>query len=105
MNTHYRQGDVLIIATDAAPKDTKPTARESGRVILAHGELTGHAHAIADKPASMRETAQGRRFLSVKDAPVHLRHEEHATIALPPGLYQVARQTEYSPEELRNVAD
>lgn len=105
MQTHYRQGDVLIVKASKAPADVKPVKREGGRVILAHGKLTGHAHAIADAHASMRATEQGRTFLTIIDDTAHLRHEEHSTIPLAPGLYRTVRQTEYSPEELRNVAD
>jgi hypothetical protein len=32
-------------------------------------------------------------------------HEEHAPIALEPGYWQVIRQREYSPEEIRWVRD
>ncbi|MGH9523996.1 MAG: hypothetical protein ACRD3E_15850 [Terriglobales bacterium] len=36
---------------------------------------------------------------------VRIVHEEHAPIVLPPGDYEIVRQREYSPEEIRNVAD
>ncbi len=32
-------------------------------------------------------------------------HEEHGPVTLPPGDYEVTIQREYSPEEIRNVAD
>ncbi len=102
--TIYRQGDVIMIRVDKMPSGLTEVQRESGRVILAHGELTGHAHAIADAHASLRTTAEGRTFLIV-DEIVELRHEEHSAVALPPGVYQTVRQTEYAPEALRNVAD
>lgn len=45
----YRQGDVLIIALPMPHLATKmaPAPLEDGRVVLAHGEATGHAHAIS----------------------------------------------------------
>jgi hypothetical protein len=33
---------------DNVPKGLKRVPRENGRVVLAHGERTGHAHALAD---------------------------------------------------------
>jgi hypothetical protein len=104
--THYRQGDVLIERIGSLPKSIKPLARENGKVVLAHGEVTGHAHAIADKHATLF-AAEGEvaTFLEVRDAMAALQHEEHSTIVLPPGNYRVTRQREYSPEEIRNVAD
>lgn len=49
MSTHYRQGDVLITAFPMPHLADKmaPAPLEAGRVVLAHGEATGHAHAIS----------------------------------------------------------
>ena len=66
-----------------------------GRLILAEGEATGHAHAIAERDA--REFRVGdERFLLVRSA-AQLIHEEHAAIDLPPGSYRVVIQREYAP--------
>lgn len=103
----FRQGDVLIIPVSKMPAGLDAVERENGRVILAHGEVTGHAHAIKDKRAALfRDPKLAAIFMHVSgDAPVALEHDEHTTIALPPGDYQVIRQREYSPEAIRNVAD
>lgn len=102
-----RQGDVLICRVKSIPAKVEPVARENGRVVLAHGEVTGHAHAIkSPKAALFRDPALAAVFLHVTgDEPALLEHEEHSTIALPPGNYEVIRQREYSPEEIRQVAD
>lgn len=104
-----RQGDVLIIATDRIPAQTRPVARDHGRIVLAYGEVTGHAHAITDPAATLLElpdTEISTRFLQVlADGGVDLHHEEHATITLPPGTYEVRRQREYAPEASFFVAD
>jgi hypothetical protein len=48
----YRQGDVLIVpvAEEAVPSHVERAPRESrdgrGRLVLALGEVTGHAHAV-----------------------------------------------------------
>jgi hypothetical protein len=103
----YRQGDVLIIPVRSIPENLEPVDREGGRVVLAHGEATGHAHAIADEGAALfRDASRAADFMTVSgDAPVALEHDEHGTIMIPPGHYQVVRQREYSPEATRNVAD
>ena len=103
----FRQGDVLIERIPALPSKLKKLNREDGKVILAHGEVTGHAHAIIDEHADLyaSEKEAGVTFLEVRDAMAALKHEEHATIELPPGAYRVVRQREYSPEAIRNVAD
>lgn len=79
--------------------------RESGHIILAYGEVTGHAHRIPHRSAKLYRDESDARFLRAT-APVTLRHEEHAPIKLPTGDYRVVIQKEYVPGELpRNVAD
>lgn len=102
MNTTYRQGDVLIERVDAMPEGATSRKRENGRVILAHGEVTGHAHAVTG-PAELFD-ADRQTFLRVGENAAVV-HEEHATIALPPGDYRIKRQCEYTPAEIRRVAD
>ena len=102
-----RQGDVLIVPTTNIPANTVPVARENGRLILAHGEATGHAHTILDETADL-VTADGANelYLLVHGlTPVALVHDEHDTLTIAPGKYIVRRQREYAPEGLRNVAD
>lgn len=99
----YRQGDVLIIPTDEQPT-TKEIEKENGRTVLAHGEATGHAHAIKSKYARLFAIAAGVHLLELKRQAV-LRHEEHAPVNLPAGNYLVRRQREYTPERIRWVAD
>jgi hypothetical protein len=104
-NMQYRQGDVLIELVQEIPRGLKAVARENGKVVLAHGEATGHAHAIADKGCKLLHDESGVTFLEVKQDMAMLRHEEHATVQLERGKYRVTRQREYSPEAIRNVAD
>lgn len=149
-----RQGDVLIMGMKSVPAKLEPVARESGRIVLAHGEVTGHAHAILDKRSQLaRDPKLNTLFLKadgdlkgpiagklvemnrkkgfflaqtdlrprpIKFALVHaqiedgviecgpftlLDHEEHNPVAIPSGDHRIVRQREYSPEEIRNVAD
>lgn len=105
-----RQGDVFVERVARIPKRLEEIPRESGRVVLAHGEATGHAHAIADPGVKFfRHVATGEQFVRVSRehtrGGAQLRHEEHTAHSLPPGSYRVIRQREYSPAAVRNVAD
>lgn len=105
----YRQGDVLLIPIGTIPANTQTVQRENGRVVLAHGEATGHHHSIAEQGAELVTSEQAdelRMWLRVTaPEPVALTHQEHDTIMLPPGDYEVRRQREYTPGQIRNVAD
>ena len=102
-----RQGDVLVRQVRKRSRKGQ-VVEDKGRVILAYGEVTGHAHEvvaavndpIADlAPAQLFEEPDGRRFLFV-DRPCTLTHQEHGPITLAPGCFEVIRQREYSPGEV-----
>ena len=98
----YRQGDVLIRTIKSLPTQ-KAQPRLTG--ILAYGEVTGHAHRVEDLThAEVLEVGKGL-FLRVGAEGVRVIHEEHAPVMLPAGDYEVELQKEYTPQEIRNVAD
>jgi hypothetical protein len=94
-----RQGDVYLRRIDKLPDGAKEVPLEGGRIVLAYGEVTGHAHAIADhteaQVPAIGETAaaeivealiarckaklyqHGKRRYLVVDEAVNLGHEEH----------------------------
>jgi len=92
----FRQGDVLVQKIEKMPENTNLLKCE-GRVVLQHGEVTGHCHAISTDYARMY-TAKGQRFLEIYKPGARLVHEEHGTINLPEGFYRVIQQREYVPE-------
>ncbi|KAB8168869.1 hypothetical protein FH609_006840 [Streptomyces sp. 3MP-14] len=107
----YRQGDVLIVPLDeaAVPQGAETAAAEPrdgrGRLVLALGEATGHAHAVVGPGRLVREGgAFGPALLHVPEG-ARVVHEEHAAISLPRGWYRVVRQREYVPGSVRVVAD
>ena len=101
----FRQGDVMIVEVERTESTLAQVDRENGRIVLAHGEVTGHAHAIASSDAMLFMDAKTLdRYLDVK-APVTLDHEEHSRIELPSGFYRVTIQREYRPEGIRKVLD
>lgn len=128
MNTkpqQLRQGDVQLQPVASLPAGCTEVPADGNRIVLAYGEVTGHAHAIYDhiteRHGAAEEVAEaaiaraqakarlwlagnGDRFLEVTET-VHLSHEEHSTHMLVPGIYKLPVQVEYTPAELRRVAD
>ncbi len=66
-----RQGDVLLIRSNSGLKAASPVARENGRVILAHGEVTVHAHAISANSATLVADGPQRQMLVDEKAGWH----------------------------------
>jgi hypothetical protein len=83
----FRQGDVLVVLDPVAalPEGAREVAVVGARVVLAYGEVTGHAHAVA-----IKSTAEGKepnvkyfdwnaeRFLQVLEKSA-LQHEDYGT--------------------------
>jgi len=129
IDKHYRPGDILFIKIDKLPDINLKKKR--GNIIL-KGELSGHAHRLRGN-AKILEVAEriannpygvwdGQRFVAnspirrvepksqvigyaVVDAPAELTHEEHPTITIPPGKYEIRRQREYDADYIRFVED
>lgn len=124
-----RQGDVFLHQVDRLPDGAIEVPAERGRIVLAYGEVTGHAHAIVDhgqqqlSAPMIGETAaaevvealiarckaklyahRGDRFLVVEE-PVNLTHEEHTPHIIPPGVYEIPVQMEYDAATMRRVTD
>lgn len=99
----YRQGDVCLIRVAKLPKGAD-LVKVDGDVILAHGEVTGHAHRIKDADKTRVYDAGAERFIEVMEA-VALTHEEHGTVLLEKGVYRQAFQCEDFGTEVRRVAD
>lgn len=101
----YRQGDIAILRIDVLPAgEAKPVKRDARkRIVLALGEVTGHAHVITTPNVKMVEIGEDRYLNS--DKPFTIQHEEHAVVHVPAGTFRVIRQREYHPTEIRRVAD
>ena len=101
----YRQGDVLLVPADKLPADAEEVKRDAGRVVLAYGEVTGHAHALHGSGVYLYASKKTKaRHLRVVETDL-LRHEEHTHVNVPPGIYRVIVQSEYRERELVRVAD
>jgi|GEM_PF-291364 len=90
----FRQGDVLLVEVADIPEEATAESR-SGRIVLAEGEATGHAHAIHERDARTF-TYRGERFLLTRSK-AQLIHEEHGPIEVPEGAWRVIVQREYEP--------
>lgn len=126
-----RQGDVNIVipeAKDVANLKLKKVPNHQRGIVLAFGEVTGHAHTLTtdncelfdfESKEEMGELCKkyipdyrwqdlpdgSVRLLEIKEAPKELTHEEHAKISLQPGRYIVNIQQQYSPGPVKLVMD
>ena len=107
MDKIVRQGDVMLFRVAKLPKGAV-LVKTKGDVILAHGEVTGHAHRIkrdqTEKPSARIFDLGAERYLQIAER-VALTHEEHGAILLSEGIYRQAFQVEDFGEEVRRVAD
>jgi len=106
----YRHGDVLLIKVKNLPRNVKLKEKKS-KVIL-EGEATGHAHRlkgnakILEIAEQIANNAENNVIgYAVVDGKTDLVHEEHNTITLPSGVYQIRRQREYDERITRFVRD
>ncbi|HUY78510.1 MAG TPA: hypothetical protein VMV29_17190 [Ktedonobacterales bacterium] len=96
----WRQGDVLIESVAEIPARA---VLRGGPPILAYGEVTGHAHRIAE-PDLVEVWEYGDLYISAIES-ITIVHDEHGPVTLPPGVYRVWRQREYTPEDPRIIRD
>lgn len=99
-----QQGDVLIKKIKSLPEKVS-LKKTKGVLILAEGEVTGHAHRIKSDKANLYEH-NGMLYLKVKED-VELTHEEHKTQVINPGIYEIGivKEYDYIMEMERNIAD
>lgn len=109
----YQHGDVLLKAIKTLPKGLK----EKKGNTLALGETTGHHHSIVEvgKEHRMLESVQGFSFYEDENGtsfvslekPLDLKHQEHKTITVDPGFYEIdiVREYDYEANEVRRVVD
>jgi len=91
----YRQGDVLLRKIKKLPRKPRLTNTD----ILLHGEATGHAHRLVNGEIYGRSWSDRNNVMLYMKAEIGAKvvHEEHGTIELEPGFYEVIRQREYEP--------
>ena len=105
------QGDCLLLKIDSLPEGIKPIDAENGQFVVAQSE-TGHNHCVKERPTVKLYASvdQFRGYLEVKgDEPAVLEHhrsfDTHEALEIKPGIYEIRRQREYTPEGFRRAAD
>jgi hypothetical protein len=97
---HKRQGDILFRVVDEKPSTA---LKPHNSPIVAHGEVTGHAHRIMTPPMSELESyvdEEGDIWVLSKTEPIKVGHDEHSAIEMPPNKWvRITRQSEYDPVE------
>lgn len=109
MSEIYRHGDILISPIKELPKGLK----KKKDTILAYGEATNHNHALklskkefADQLEVYLDQLTQKVYFKT-NIEVDLEHQEHKTITIAPGTYQVDIEREYDPflKEINQVID
>jgi hypothetical protein len=109
------QGDLLIRRIAELPANLHAMPVEEGKYVVAHSE-TGHNHVIEARPHVKAYTDKNDPFICYLEV---IRQEEawqvtldhlrsyhtHESIAIDPGIYEIRRQREYTPQGWRRVED
>ena len=93
--SQFYQGDVCLKKVNTIPPTAKKQNRPKDSLVIEYGEVTTHKHQIVDVDKCDMYLEGTRRFLEVCYA-VPLIHEEHDTIVLEPGIYEIKRQRQWS---------
>lgn len=113
--TSCAQGDVLFRKIDAIPTNATQQLPVNGELIITHSE-TGHHHVMVlekgtDLPSVEMFSDKDNALLAwIKvNRPVALEHrrehDTHESILFSPGVYEIRRQREFSPEGWTRVQD
>lgn len=101
-----RQGDIPVFTSgDFDLTNAVEVPRDAqGQIVLAYGEVTGHAHVVLESYVKMLKTNDGVYLVS--DLPFTIVHDEHDPIPMLAGVHRVHRQREWTDEdEPRLIAD
>ena len=96
----FRQGDLLFVKSEI-PKKGRKIIRDG---VIARGETTGHTHRIRSRIEATLLLVGTALYVRARQD-THIDHEDHDTVILPPGGWQVTRQQEYTPAGWRQVSD
>ena len=93
----YRHGDLLIRQVKKISESARPISTN----IIAEGEVTGHNHKLygshqvygthIDNPRVIVPT-----YFQAKEE-ISLKHQEHNTLKISKGLYEILHEREYNP--------
>lgn len=98
----FRHGDLLIKELDQLPENL--TQKQDN--IIAYGEATGHHHQLTGKVTTYVDKTNNKIYFVAEDY-VKLKHQEHKTINISEGNYEVIveREYDYFAEAIAQVQD
>ena len=105
------QGDIIFVKVDSIPK-----GKEKKDGIIAEGEISGHFHKLIKtdvKEGAKLESMTDGLLVEAPDGKLYVQagqytqvgHNEHKTVVLPEGNWEVKRTREYSPRGWHEVLD
>jgi hypothetical protein len=95
-----RQGDILFIPVTKIPEN----AKKLNHGVIAEGEITGHKHQIAPGSNASLLMENEQSYIEASEE-TNIVHEEHNTVKLEPGNWEVRRQKTYEPKGWQRVED
>lgn len=98
----WRHGDVIIREVEKIP--TGAIEQKTEKIILAYGEVTGHAHRISEGVGHLFNF-DDKTYLKITSERAALTHEEHKRIDLPQGDFEIIIQKDYEPKGWQKVVD
>jgi hypothetical protein len=103
-----RHGDVGIFTITSLPKDIK----KARGTTIALGEATGHHHTLIKEDIGTQivkyvQELGDKVFFEIRNGKAKLTHQEHKTIILEPGIYEVdmEREFDYFTKQINKVID
>ena len=101
-----QQGDVLVKKVQTIPTEAKKVNPSKRGYVLAEGESTGHAHVIDQVDNAELFQCNEQTYLNVLKE-IQVNHEEHKTITIDPGFYEISivREYDHFKEEAKKVVD
>ena len=101
-----RQGDILFKSTNLGT--SAPRVKVGKSVVIAEGEKTGHKHVLTStKPIEVTKTFGDQIARVILAEPGEITHDEHGTVTLEAGTYDVVREQEldHADRKLYDVVD
>lgn len=104
INNIIQHGDVLLIPYNGKKQDSWVLEKN---LILEYGSATGNSHKIKETKNAELYMIDLQKKILVVYSPCHLIHEEHKTIKIDVGLYEIQNVKERDPysDEIRKIAD
>lgn len=99
----FQQGDLKLRKLEQMPSGDRKTISK-GRCVLAHGE-SGNLHLVEQDDAELLQI--GERMLLTIAEPAEVKHGEHKSKTLSPGIWEVGqvREFDYFQQMQRKVED